>query len=525
MFDAQRAQETIDFLQLLHLTDDFYGDPFILQDWQKAIVSEVYGTIKANGRRQYKYAYLEIPKKNGKTTLIAGLGIRHLVLDPPGGQIYCCAGDREQASLIYRAAVQMINQDETLQDILKITESSKLIENRETGTFLKVLSSEAFTKHGLNPTVVIFDELHAQPNRDLWDVMTKGAGAARKEPLWWVITTAGDDPDRKSIGWEIHEKARKVRDKEVKLANWYVKIYGAPDDADIWDEKVWYECNPSLGITISIESFREEAEEAKLNEKDERTFRWLRLNQWNKNKRNGWLPLTAWDATEGTWTREDLRGCFCFSGLDLATTWDMNGHVDLFPPQRGWKDWRFIMTAWIPEDNMKERVKRDGVEYDQWVRNGYMKATSGNVTDYGAIRMDIKELARQFRYKELGYDQYNATETALMLQADGIKMIPVAQTILGMSPAMKELEVLFKTSEKNVKEGKPPLITHEKNTAGRWCFGNVNISMDGKENYMPIKDSRTERIDIFVALVDAMARALPHIAKKSVYSERGVIAI
>lgn len=524
-FDREKAREPVRFLELLHLTDDFYGQPFVPLPWEKEVIENVYGTLNNKGYRQYSYAYLEIPKKNGKTTLIAGLGLYHLVCDGPGGQIYCCAADKYQASLSYMAMIQMINQDEDLQEVLQVLDSQKTIKNRQTGTFLKVLSAEAFSKHGLNPTVVIFDELHAQPNRDLWDVMTFGAGAARKETLYWVITTAGDDPDRTSIGWEQHEYARRIRDGEIKDPYWYVRIYGAPENADIFDEKVWHEVNPSLGVSIDIDKVRLEATAARNSPAAERLFRWLRLNQWNKNKARGWLPLTSWDATTGEWTREDLRGCYCYGGLDLATTWDMNGFALIFPPQSGWTDYRVIFDAWIPEENMKERVRRDHAPYDEWERLGFIHSTEGNVTDYAKIRETILAYTKMFRVREIGFDAYNATETTQMLQAAGIKMVPVAQTILGMSPSMKELEIMFKTSEKNVSEKKLPLITHEGHPAARWCFGNVNISMDGKENYMPIKDSRIERIDIFVAMVDAMARLLPHMAKRNVYSERGARAI
>ncbi len=524
-FSAQRANEPVDFLSLLHLTDDFYGEPFVPQDWQREVVEGVYGTINERGTRQYTFAYLEIPKKNGKTTMIAGLGLYHLVCDPPGGQIYCCAADREQASLAYNAMLQMIEQDEDLQSALQVTDSKKMIKCRETGTFLRVLSSEAYTKHGVNPTVVIFDELHAQPNRSLWDVMTFGAGSAREETLYWIITTAGDDPDRKSIGWEKHEYARRIIAGEITDPYWYARIYGAPENADIFDPQVWYSANPSLGANLKYHKIEQEATAAMNDPASEKLFRWLRLNQWNKNKRTGWLPLTAWDATQGDWTREELAGCFCYGGLDLATTWDMCGFALIFPPQKGFKDYRVIFDGWIPEDNMKERVRRDHVPYDEWVRSGFIQATSGNVTDYSAIRTQVQEYAKRYRIKELGYDKYNATETALMLQAAGVKMIPVDQTILGLSPSMKELEVLFKASETNAKQGSAPSITHEANPAARWCFGNINICMDGKENYMPIKDSKFERIDIFIAMVIAMARMLPHMARKNVYAERGVRVI
>ena len=334
MVNKQRALEVIEFVQLLNLTDDFYGKPLVLQNWQHKIIWDVYGTVNKKGIRKYQYAYLEIPKKNGKTTLIAALGLYHLTMDAPGGQIYCCAADKEQASLSYNAMLQMIEQDEDLGELFRIVDSKKLIINRETGTFLRVLSAEAYTKHGINPTVVIFDELHAQPNRDLWDVMTFGAGAARKEPLWWIITTAGDDPDRKSIGWEQHEYARKVRDGELKDPCWYVKIYNAPEECNIFDEKIWYEVNPSLGVTIDIDKVRQEAISAKNDPAKEKLFRWLRLNQWVSLKRTGWLPLTLWDQTIGKWNMAELVGKYCYLGLDLSSTTDLTAVALLFHPKK-----------------------------------------------------------------------------------------------------------------------------------------------------------------------------------------------
>ena len=195
------------------------------------------------------------------------------------------------------------------------------------------MSAEAYSKHGIEPTVVIFDELHAQPNRDLWDVMTFGAGVTRKEPLWWVITTAGDDPDRKSIGWEIHDKAMKIRDGKIINPIWYVKIYGIPEKAEddyIFDEKTWYEVNPSLGVAIDIEKVRQEALDARSSEATKRLFCWLRLNQWVALKRIGWLPITLWDDTTGDWDVSELIGKRCYAGIDLSSTTDLTAVVCLF---------------------------------------------------------------------------------------------------------------------------------------------------------------------------------------------------
>lgn len=496
--DKNRAMEPIEFIQMLKLVDDFYGQPFILQDWQHDVLWDVYGTVDDKGYRQYRFAYLEIPKKNGKTTLIAGLGVYHLTCDDPMGQIYCCAADRKQAGLVYKAAVAMIDQDEELKKILKVTESRKEILNLETGTLMTVLSAEAYTKHGLNPTVVIFDELHAQPNRDLWDVMTFGAGAARKEPLWWVITTAGDDPDRNSIGWEIHDQAIKLRDGELIDPTWYVKIFGAPDDANIFDEDTWFEANPSLGKTISIESVRQEALAARNSEASERLFRWLRLNQWISLKRTGWQPLTLWDQTNGKWNLSELVGKKCYPGLDLSSTTDITAAVYLFPPQDGIPDWRFTHDAWIPEDNMRERVNRDKVPYDKWVNHKYLHATPGNVVDYDFVEARLLAANEQYGIQTLGTDPWNSRMLTQRLMKKNVNVVEIPQNMMHMSPAMKMIEQLMKRG----------LMSHEENPLARWCWGNVVVAVDGNENIKPMKNKSKDRIDLTVALINAMATAM-----------------
>lgn len=498
MLDKNRAMEPIEFIQMLKLTDDFYGQPFVLLDWQHEVLWNVYGTVNEKGYRQYQYAYLEIPKKNAKTTTIAGLAVYHLICDGPQGQIYCCAADRKQASLVYKAAVSMIDQDEELSEVLKVTDSRKEILNTETGTIMSVLSADAYTKHGINPTVVIFDELHAQPNRDLWDVMTFGAGAARKEPLWWVITTAGDDPDRASIGWEIHEQAMKLRDGELENPTWYVKIYGAEEDEDIYDEKTWYKVNPSLGHTISIESVRQEALAARNSEASERLFRWLRLNQWVSLKRVGWQPLTLWDQTNGEWNLSELTGKKCYPGLDLSSTTDITAACYLFPPQDGLTDWRAIFDAWIPEENMKERVNRDHVPYDRWVNRKHLIATPGNVVDYDFVESRILSANEQYNIQTLGTDPWNSRMLTQRLMRKDIEVVEIAQNMAQMSPSMKMIEQLMKRG----------LMTHEENPLARWCWGNVVIAVDGNENIKPMKNKSRERIDLTVAMINAMATAM-----------------
>ena len=513
MFDQALADRHIEFLEMLNLTGDFWGKPLRLLPWQKDVISQVYGTVKPNGLRQYRFAYLEIPKKNGKTELIASLAVDHCVNDPPSGQIYCCAADREQASLVFNAAVQKIQQNKALSRIIKIVESQKKFYNIDSGTTVKVLSAEAYTKHGLNPTVVIFDELHAQPNRDLWDVMTFGSGAARAEQLIWVITTAGDDPDRKSIGWEQHEYARKIRDGEIEDPSWFVRIYGAPDDADIYDEQTWYDANPSLGVTIQLDNVRAEAQAAKNSESAEKLFRWLRLNQWVALKRVGWLPVTLWDDTQGSWTRESLRGRECYIGLDLSSTTDLTAITALFPPRGDDPLWRFFIDAFIPEDNMPEREKRDHVPFRSWVEHGYVQATPGDSIDYASIAAHLAVMVQEYDVIYICADPWRIEALEAHMDAQlAEKVIRIPQTIEGMSPAMKEIERMMRGG----------LIEHEANPCGRWTFGNVVVVMDGNENLKPHKARSIDRIDPVVALIDAMAAAIRMENKQSAYDRHGI---
>lgn len=515
-FDNKKALKTIQFIELLkHTKGKFHGVPFKLLPWQHETISDVYGNINEQGLRQYQYAYLEIPKKNGKTELAAALGVYHTFADGEiKGEVYGCAADRGQASMAFDVAVDMIDQNPFLKKRCKYTASKKRLKDTVSGTFYQVLSAEAYTKHGLNASAVIFDELHAQPNRELWDIMTFGAGDARAQPIWIVITTAGDDPDRASIGWEIHEKAEKILSGELQDPRWYAKIYGLPTnyEGDVYDEKLWYEVNPSLGHTIDIEKVRQAALSAKNNVSEEKLFRWLRLNQWVSLKSTGWLDLTLWDKTVGEWSLTDLVGKKCYIGLDLASTTDLTGLVLLFPPQEGLDDWRFISEAWIPEENMKERIHRDHVPYDKWLNDKYLYSTPGDATDYDFIRARIETLAQQYDVEMLSTDPWNSRMLTQQLEKTGMTIVETTQNMANMSPGMKEIERLLKTGQ----------MTHEKNPVARWCFGNVVIAMDGNGNIKPMKNKSRDRIDITVALINAMAVAIRFENDTFVYETRGM---
>ena len=501
MTDRASGRLVCDFMELLTVPET--GEPFRLMDWQRDAIEAFYSNLNDEGLRAYRYLYLEIPKKNGKSGLAAGLALYHTFMDgEKRGEVYAVAADRDNAGIVFNASLAMLEKCKALKKRAHVIESQRIIRDTVSGTVYKVLSSEAYSKHGYKPSCVIFDELHAQPNRELWDIMTFGAGAARKQPCWIVLTTAGDDPNRKSIGWEIHEKARgilKARQGDPAFEDnpaWLPIIYGYEGD-DIFNEENWKAANPSLGQTISWETVRQEALDARQSPGVERLFRWLRLNQWLSVKEVGWLPLTLWDSTETDMPREALAGKTCYLGLDCSTTGDLTAVTAIFPPQKGLDKWMAIFEAWIPEDNVIEREHKDKVPYRQWAQGGYIHITEGDAVDYTAVEERIMDMKARYDVQAMGVDPWNSRMLTQRLMQQGLDVVEIQQTMAGMSPAMKDMERLMRKGE----------MLHEKHPVGRWCFGNVRIATDGNENIKPMKDKSVDRIDVTVSWIIAVAMA------------------
>ncbi len=319
MFDREKADHAVDFINCLkHTKGRWRGVPFELLPWQDRIIRDVFGTVKENGYRQYNTAYVEIPKKNGKSELAAGVALYMTCGDGEwGAEVYGCASDRQQASIVFDVAVDMVDQCPALKKRIKPVMSVKRLVYKPTNSFYQVLSAEVYTKHGLNVHAVIFDELHAQPNWELFDVMTKGSGDARTQPLFFLITTAGTD--KNSVCFEQHQKAEDIILGRKIDPTFYPVIYGASDDVDWSSEKVWYEANPSLGHTIDIEKVRNAYLSAKDNPAEENIFRQLRLNQWMKQSTR-WMQMEKWDACGFPVDERELLGRECYGGLDLSST-------------------------------------------------------------------------------------------------------------------------------------------------------------------------------------------------------------
>lgn len=512
MYDEKKAEKVIKFVKLLkHTKGRWAGQRFQLLPWQDELLRKLFGTVDENGYRVYRKCYVEIGKKNGKSELGAAIALYLLVADGEyGAEIYSAACDREQASIVYNVAASMVEQEQQLKKRLKVIRSTKRIIYPAMNSFYHVLSADAYTKHGYNIHGVIFDELHAQPNRELWDVLTEGAGDARTQPLVFVITTAGYD--RNSIGWEVHEYARKVRDGIIDDPHFLPVIYGLEEDEDWRDEQNWYKANPSLGYIIDIEKLRAAYKEAENIPAKQNLFRRLRLNQW-VHQQTRFLPMQFWDLCSGKVDVKDLKGRVCYAGLDLASSVDIAAFAKVFPREDGFD---ILMRFWIPEENMRERSLRDKVPYDVWVRDGFIKATPGNVIDYKTIENDILRDAEIYNIREIAFDRWGAVQLVQNLEAEGLTVVPIGQGFKSMSPPTKELLKLVMS--KKIRHGGNPVL--------RWMADNMAVTMDAAENIKPDKKKSTERIDGMVALIMALDRAIRHKDKiKSVYDERGILAL
>ena len=515
LFNPSLAERAITFINMLkHTKGSWYGKNFDLLPWQSDIISDIFGTVKENGYRQYNTAYIEIPKKQGKSELAAAVALYLLAGDGEWGvEIYGCAADRQQASIVFDVACQMVEQCPALKKRIKPIMSQKRLVYTPLNSFYQVLSAESFTKHGLNVHGVVFDELHAQPNRALFDVMTHGSGDARKQPLFFLITTAGTD--RNSICWEVHQKAKDILEGRKHDRSFYPVIYGADENDDWSSEAVWYKANPSLGVTVDIDKLYTAYESAKENPAEENLFRQLRLNQWVKQSVR-WMPMDAWDKCDFAVDPEALKGRECYGGLDLSSSTDITAFVLVFPPKDEDDKYIILPYFWIPEDTIDVRVRRDHVPYDTWLGRGQVIATEGNVIHYGYIEKFIEELGKKYHIKEIAFDRWGAVQMTQNLEGMGFTVVPFGQGFKDMSPPTKELMKL-------VLEQK---IAHGGNVPLRWMMDNVFVRTDPAGNIKMDKEKSTERIDGAVATVMALDRAIRNQGTTdSIYNDRGIIVI
>ena len=516
-YDKEAADYAVNFIECLcHTKGTWAGKTFELIDWQERIIRDLFGILKPNGYRQFNTAYVEIPKKQGKSELAAAVALLMTCGDgEQRAEVYGCAADRQQASIVFDVAADMIRMCPALGKRVKILASTKRIVYLPTNSFYQVLSAEAYSKHGFNIHGVVFDELHTQPNRKLFDVMTKGSGDARMQPLYFLITTAGTDTH--SVCYEQHQKALDILEGRKIDKTFFPVIYGAKEDEDWTDPEVWKKANPSLGITVGIDKVQTACDSARQNPAEENAFRQLRLDQWVKQAIR-WMPMEKWDACKFPVIPETLKGRVCYGGLDLSSTTDITALVLVFPPEDGDNGkYEVLPYFWIPEDNIDLRVRRDHVPYDVWHQQGFLETTEGNVVHYGYIEKFIEKLGETYHIREIAFDRWGAVQMVQNLEGMGFTVVPFGQGFKDMNPPTKELMKL--TLEKRMAHGGHPVL--------RWMMDNIFIKSDPAGNIKPDKEKSTEKIDGVVATIMALDRAIRcgNENGESVYDGRGILLI
>jgi phage terminase large subunit-like protein len=501
-YDKRRADWAVKFIQtkLVHDKGKWEKKPFTLMPWQEQIVRDIFGIVRADGFRQFRTAYVEIAKKNGKSELAAAIALLLLYADgEQGAEVYSCAADTNQANIVFGVAMRMAENCHQLARNSKFVPSQKRINFPYKNSFYRVLSSETKAKQGFNVSGLIFDELQAQQTRELYDTMTKFTGDARQQPLYFLITTAGKD--KTSICYEVHQKAKAVLDGSKIDPAFYPAVFGMEDGDDWNDEAVWWKANPSMGVTISFDDVKAAYVQARQSAGDEIHFRQYRLNEWT-NADVRWMPMDKWDKCGEDFNLDDYEGRDCYAGLDLASTDDLTALVLVFPPDGEDTKYTVYPFFWLPEDVIDKRSRHHHVPYTVWEKMGVFFTTEGDVVDYNRIVRFVETLTEKFNIREMAYDRHGSEQIRRDLEeigaeTTGFPVIPFGQGYTSMSPPTKDL-LQF------VKEGK---IRHSKHPVLDWNMKNARVKIDDAENIKLSKRLSVEKIDGAVSLVMGLARA------------------
>lgn len=507
-FNPKLAQRAIDFFTecITHVKGVLAGRPYILEPHEVAITANLFGWIDKNGNRRFREALYFVARKNSKTTWAAGIALYVLFVDgEPGAECYCGASDKDQATLLFQQAEYMVRACPEMLSRCKIYTAVKSIVYG-TSSF-KAISSESASKHGYNSHLVIIDELHAQPNRELVDVLETSMGS-RTQPLLIYITTA--DFQRISICNEKYDYACKVRDGIINDPTFLPVIYEATLDDDWKDPEVWKKANPNLGKSVMLDYMKRKCKRASETPAFQNTFMRLHLNIQTETDTR-WIPMEAFDANR--LETVPLEGQPCFGGLDLSSTKDISSFALWFPHDDG--TFSKKLWNWIPSVNAYKKDKQSGADYLLWKKDKFIELTPGNVIDYDRIRAKINEIGEIFNIKCIGADRWNATQIINQLSGDGFDMVPFGQGYASLSAPTKEFEAIILGKK----------LHNDKNPVFRWALSNVMVEQDAAGNIKCSKAKSTQRIDPIAATVNAVGMYIANIDKPSVYETRGIISI
>lgn len=508
-FDYDAAQLVINFFGLLkHSKGEWAGQPMRLEPWQQFTIWVFFGWKREDGTRRFRTFYEEIARKNGKSTMGAGIGLYLMVADQePGAEIYSAATKKDQAKITFEEAQRMVKASPALRRHLTIYKNN--IHIAETASKFEPLGRDTDSMDGKNVHGAIIDELHAHKTGDMVDVL-ETARSARRQPVQFEITTSGFD--RQSICFQHNEYTQKVLEGVIEDDTWFGIIFTIDQGDDIDDERNWYKANPNLGISKKIEYMREQHQKAKEMPSRMNAFLRLDLDVWTQSEVK-WVDLEHWMQCGKAVDANGLRGRKAYGGLDLSSTTDITAFVLVFPPQASEDEYQVLFRFWVPDEAMHKRSHNDRVPYDAWVRQGYIEATPGNVIDYGFVLDQIDEDAQAYDLDEIAFDRWGATQIIQAIDEKELTCVQFGQGFMSMSPPMKELEKLILSHK----------IAHGNNPVINWMADNLVALMDAAGNIKPDKQRSREKIDGMVALIMALDRALRHEnSGKSIYDERGM---
>lgn len=508
-FDKKAAMRAIHFIEKLkHTKGEWAGQRFRLEPWQQFVLWNIFGWKNADGTRRFRYAYIEIARKNGKTALSAGIGLYMLFADGESRpEVYSAATVKDQAKICFSDAVEIVKATD-LKNYLTPYRNSIVYELK--GGTMKPLSSDYGTHDGLNPSCGIIDEFHAHKDSGMFDVI-KSAFGARRQPLMFVITTAGFN--KSGACYAYRENVIKVLRGVNEDDSLFGIIYTLDDKSEWDDPKMWIKANPNLGVSLSADYLADQVKDAKNRPEAVRNVMTKNVDLWVDAERT-WILDDAWQKCIGTTAPADLKGCACWGGLDLSNVSDITAYVLLFHEN---DRFQLLPHFWIPEEKMREKIRKENINYDKWVAEGYVTVTPGNVIDYDFVKADILRIVADYDLRTSAYDRWNSSQTIIDLQNEGMECNPFGQGYGSMSAPTKEFEKLVLTGK----------IEHFGNPVLRWILASTLVKTDPAGNIKPDKEKSTQKIDGIVAAIMALGEWMTAQAndERNPYENRGLLTL
>ena len=497
-FDRDLADHAVEFIQALtHTTGEAAGKQFVLEPWQAFIVANIFGFVGEDGSRRFSRAYIEVPRKNGKSTFSSAVMLYGLLADgEAGAQVYSAATKLDQAMMVFGESVRMVKSQDWLNDECVVNNS---INNRRIvygENLYKPLEWNPGKQDGLNTHFAVIDEYHAHPNDELYNVIFNSMGA-RRQPLLFTITTAGFN--RESPCFKHRQYCTQVLQGGIQDDALFTVIYSLDTGDDWTDPAVWAKANPNWGVSVYPKKLEQAITEAKELAHKEVEFKTKLLNVWTDTAQTWIQDAVYMSHGQGEpFDLDDLRGAECFGGLDLAQTGDFCA-FSLYFPETG----NVITRYYLPEDAVKKRTDGAGTSIRQWVRDGLIMQTDGNVTDYSFIKADVLSLAERFAIREIAFDRYNSSQLIIELQNEGLTMYPFGQGFASMAAPTKEFERLIRTGN----------LRHGGNPVTRWMMSNILLKRDPADNVKIDKAKSGDKVDGPVSIVMALGTYMQDAAK------------